>query len=64
MYAQDSIDLLTNSGIQFPRHDEDGIDMYEFAELLMTSGIVLNDDIKFISFHRWVRSRGMLVVRG
>lgn len=54
MYAQDSIDLLTNSGIQFARHDEEGIDMDEFAELLTTSGLVLNDDIKFISFHRFV----------
>lgn len=54
MYAQDSIDLLDNSGIQFPRHDEEGIEMHEFAELLTTSGIVLNDDIRFISFHRSV----------
>ena len=52
MYAQDSIDLLDNSGIQFPRHDEEGIEMGEFAELLTTSGIVLNDDVRFISFHR------------
>ena len=57
MYAQDSIDLLDNSGIQFPRHDEEGIEMGEFAELLTTSGIVLNDDVRFISFHRWVDNR-------
>lgn len=24
MYAQDSIDLLTNSGIQFKKHEEEG----------------------------------------
>ncbi|KAG8183143.1 hypothetical protein JTE90_029501 [Oedothorax gibbosus] len=51
MYAQDSIDLLTSSGIQFKKHDEDGIDPYEFAELLMTSGVVLCDNINWISFH-------------
>ena len=50
----DSIDLLNNSGIQFPRHKEEGIDMTYFAELLTTSGIVLNEDVKFISFHRFV----------
>lgn len=51
MFAQDSIDLLKNSGIQFDKHEEEGIDPYEFAELLMTSGIVLNDNVKWISFH-------------
>lgn len=51
MYAQDSIDLLQNSGIQFKKHEEDGIDPFDFAELLMTSGIVLMDNIKWLSFH-------------
>ncbi len=52
MFAQDSIDLLTNSGIQFKRHEEEGIDVNDFAELLMTSGIVLTDNVKWLSFHR------------
>lgn len=51
MYAQDSIDLLRNSGIQFNKHEEEGIDPFDFAELLMTSGIVLVDNIKWLSFH-------------
>lgn len=51
MYAQDSIDLLQNSGIQFKKHEEEGIEPLEFAELLMTSGIVLMDNIKWLSFH-------------
>lgn len=51
MYAQDSIDLLTSSGIQFKKHDEEGIDPYHFAEILMTSGVVLTENIKWISFH-------------
>ena len=51
MYAQDSIDLLQNSGIQFKKHEEDGIDPLDFAELLMTSGIVLMDNIQWLSFH-------------
>lgn len=54
MYAQDSIDLLQNSGIQFKKHEEEGIDPLDFAELLMTSGIVLMDNIKWLSFHRYV----------
>ena len=51
MYAQDSIDLLTNSGIQFRKHEEDGIDPIDFAELLMSSGIVIMDNIKWLCFH-------------
>ncbi|KAI1309086.1 CCR4-NOT transcription complex subunit 7 [Halotydeus destructor] len=51
MFAQDSIDLLTNSGIQFKKHEEEGICIYDFAELLMTSGVVLNENIQFLSFH-------------
>ena len=54
MYAQDSIDLLTNAGIQFNKHDEGGIEVCDFAELLMTSGIVLTDNIKWLSFHRYI----------
>lgn len=42
MYAQDSIDLLQNSGLQFRKHEEDGIEPQEFAELLMTSGMFIN----------------------
>ncbi|KAJ8973111.1 hypothetical protein NQ317_014450 [Molorchus minor] len=51
MYAQDSIDLLTNSGIQFKKHEDEGIEPLEFAELLMSSGIVLMENIKWLSFH-------------
>lgn len=51
MYAQESIDLLTNSGIDFNRHETEGVDVYEFGELLTTSGLVFSKKIKWISFH-------------
>lgn len=51
MFAQDSIDLLTKSGIDFKTHDARGIDVQDFGEVLMTSGIVLNEDVKWITFH-------------
>ncbi|XP_068958631.1 CCR4-NOT transcription complex subunit 8 isoform X2 [Petaurus breviceps papuanus] len=51
MYSQDSIDLLANSGLQFQKHEEEGIDTLHFAELLMTSGVVLCDNVKWLSFH-------------
>uniref|UniRef100_A0A673GPH8 poly(A)-specific ribonuclease n=1 Tax=Sinocyclocheilus rhinocerous TaxID=307959 RepID=A0A673GPH8_9TELE len=51
MYAQDSIELLTSSGIQFKKHEEEGIETLYFAELLMTSGVVLCEGVKWLSFH-------------
>lgn len=51
MYAQESIDLLTKSGIDFKRHDIQGIDIQDFGDLLTSSGLVINKSIKWISFH-------------
>ena len=53
-YAQDSIDLLTVSGIDFEKLKTDGIDSSEFAELFISSGLVLNDNIMWLCFHRFV----------
>jgi CCR4-NOT transcription complex subunit 7/8 len=51
MFAQDSIELLKTSGIDFERFETYGIDAQYFGELLMMSGLVLNEDIRWISFH-------------
>lgn len=51
MYAQDSIDLLTNSKIQFKLHEEEGVDPFEFAILFISSGLVLTDHTKWLAFH-------------
>lgn len=56
MYAPDSIDLLTTAGIDFQNHLEHGIDPDDFAELLISSGLVLSDDVRWISYHRCVLS--------
>lgn len=53
MYAPDSIDLLQKSGIDFQRHEEIGIIPNDFAELMITSGMVLMPETKWISFHRY-----------
>ena len=45
MYAQDSMELLKQSGIDFVQNEKRGIDVSQFGELLMTSGIVLNDEV-------------------
>mmetsp|Transcript_16397 Transcript_16397/g.47474 ORF Transcript_16397/g.47474 Transcript_16397/m.47474 type:complete len:351 (-) Transcript_16397:36-1088(-) len=51
MFAQDSIDLLVHSGISFQDHATRGIDPQLFGELLMVSGLVLDDRVKWVSFH-------------
>jgi len=51
MYAQDSIELLKNAGINFVQHQTDGIEVMKFARLLITSGLVLLPDVTWISFH-------------
>lgn len=51
IYAQDSIDLLVNSGISFEHHAKRGIDPLLFGELLMVSGLVLDDRVKWVSYH-------------
>ncbi|KAL8616725.1 CCR4-NOT transcription complex subunit 7 [Nucella lapillus] len=51
MYAQESIELLRKSGIQFERHETDGIQPDDFAERFISSGVVLMDDVSWLSFH-------------
>ena len=38
MYAEDSVDLLQNSGIKFEKHEREGIETTHFAEMLLVSG--------------------------
>lgn len=51
MYAPESIKLLVDSGIDFDANVERGVDQAHFAELLMTSSVVLNEDVQWITFH-------------
>lgn len=50
-YSEDSIQLLKNSGIDFDMHFREGIEPLEFAEIFTVSGLVLNEDIIYITFH-------------
>ena len=50
-YSQESIDLLAHSGIDFEALATHGIDSGRFGEYLMTSGLLFNDDLQWISFH-------------
>ena len=51
IFASDSIELLHQCGIDFKKNNEKGIDVNPFGELLMSSGIVLNDGVQWVTFH-------------
>lgn len=51
MCAPDSLELLTKAGLDFERHSRFGIDHETFGEMLITSGLILFDDVRWISFH-------------
>lgn len=46
-----AIGLLVQSGIDFQKFKDDGIDVYDFARLVIPSGLVLNDAVTWITFH-------------
>ena len=51
LYAEDSIDLLRSSGLDFEKHSFQGIEPCDFAECLLSSGLVLMDNVTWITFH-------------
>jgi CCR4-NOT transcription complex subunit 7/8 len=51
MFAQDSIDLLSKAGVDFDKHQKNGIYIKEFSDFLFESGLIFNKKIKWISFH-------------
>lgn len=47
----ESIKLLQEAGIDFERMDKDGIDVMIFSDFLMSSGLVINPNVQWITFH-------------
>merc|ERR1740120_682737 len=51
VFAQESIDgLRTTRGLDLSKHQSQGIDPQVFGELLMSSGLVLNDEVRWITY--------------
>ena len=51
MYAESSINLLKDHGVDFQRHLDMGISLEQFGALLTTSGLAFCPDVNWLSFH-------------
>lgn len=51
MSAQESMQVLDEARIDFERHRKDGISLSVFSELLAVSGLLMNGNLKWVSFH-------------
>lgn len=50
-HSLDSINMLTTCGIDFNELEKEGIPQETFAEYLLSSGLVLNEEVKWVCFH-------------
>eukprot|EP01056_Protomagalhaensia_sp_Gyna25_P005573 Protomagalhaensia_sp_Gyna_25__5572@NODE_763_length_2674_cov_21_251613_g598_i0_p1_GENE_NODE_763_length_2674_cov_21_251613_g598_i0NODE_763_length_2674_cov_21_251613_g598_i0_p1_ORF_typecomplete_len191_score11_47CAF1/PF04857_20/9_7e29_NODE_763_length_2674_cov_21_251613_g598_i049621 len=51
IHAQDSIEFLTQNGVDFSLSERDGINPQRFGALLIESGLIMSEDIRWVSFH-------------
>jgi CCR4-NOT transcription complex subunit 7/8 len=51
MYSEMSIEALRQAAVDFPRLEVEGIDPFHFGALLVSSGLVCDEDVHWISFH-------------
>ena len=50
MYSETVIEVLKHAGTNFALQERDGIDPFEFGALLISSGLVCDEDVKWIGF--------------
>ena len=51
LFQQSSIQLLNSSGIDFESHNSKGISHLEFGDYLISSGLILNPEVYWVTFH-------------
>lgn len=51
LHSPEAINLLKQANIDFNKFERMGIEVMDFAPLLYASGLVLNDEVVWISFH-------------
>ncbi|CAG7717191.1 unnamed protein product [Allacma fusca] len=50
-WAENSIGLLQDAGMQFERHEKEGIDPEDFCYLFLSSGLVLQEEVVWLTYH-------------
>lgn len=51
MISVESLELLRKAGINFDSHRSNGIDKFEFAQLMTDSGLIMDTNTTWITFH-------------
>ncbi|CCD27468.1 CCR4-NOT core DEDD family RNase subunit POP2 NDAI_0K02770 [Naumovozyma dairenensis CBS 421] len=51
MMSNESIELLRKSGINFENHEKNGVELMEFAQLIIDSGLLLDSNVTWITYH-------------
>eukprot|EP01053_Blabericola_migrator_P008105 Blabericola_migrator_1__8104@NODE_4173_length_1297_cov_214_820325_g2418_i1_p1_GENE_NODE_4173_length_1297_cov_214_820325_g2418_i1NODE_4173_length_1297_cov_214_820325_g2418_i1_p1_ORF_typecomplete_len332_score46_90CAF1/PF04857_20/1_6e46RNase_T/PF00929_24/0_02_NODE_4173_length_1297_cov_214_820325_g2418_i1621057 len=51
IHSQDSIEFLTQNGVDFSLCEKNGIHPQSFGALLIESGLIMSEDIRWVSFH-------------
>ncbi len=51
MFSEASVEASRQAGVNFERLETEGIDPFQFGALLVSSGMVCDEDVKWISFH-------------
>lgn len=51
MYAQAAVESKQAAGVDFTMLEKDGVDPHEFASLLISSGLVCDEEVRWISNH-------------
>lgn len=51
MFASSCVDALTQAGVNFELLKTQGIDRHEFACVMISSGLLCDEDVRWVSFH-------------